>query len=72
MRKNKLMKFGLTNTKYIPDEYNIPISTVIYGNKVWIMLPAGKHDQVSILIESKNIADSYRNYFKLLWKIAKK
>ena len=72
MRKNKVMKFGLTNTKYIPDEYNIPISTVIYGNKVWIMLPAGKHDQVSILIESKNIADSYRNYFKLLWKIAKK
>lgn len=72
MRGKKQMLFGLTRAKYVPDEYNIPISTMIYGNKVWIMLPAGKNDQVSILIRSKNIANSYRNYFNLLWKIAKK
>jgi len=45
---------------------------MIYGNKVWIMLPASKGDQVSILIESEKIASSLWNYFSLLWKIAKK
>jgi len=72
MRRHKAMKWGLTSARYVPDELNIPISTMIYGNKVWTMLPAGKNDQVSILIESENIANSYRNYFNLLWKIAKK
>ena len=72
MRGKKQMKFALTTARYVPDEYNVPISTMIYGNKVWIMLPAGKGDQVSILIESKNIANSYRTYFNLLWKIARK
>ena len=72
MRDNKAMKWGLTSVRYVPDELNIPISTMIYGNKVWTMLPSGKNDQVSILIESKDITNSYRNYFNLLWKIAKK
>lgn len=72
MRGKKQMLFGLTTAKYVPDEYNIPISTMIYGDKVWIMLPAGKGDQTSILIESERIANSYRNYFNLLWKIARK
>lgn len=71
MRGNRAIKIPLTYARYVKDEYNIPISTMIYGNKVWIMLPAGKGDQVSILIESERIANSYRNYFNLLWKIAK-
>lgn len=72
MRGKFAMKYGLTQARYVPDALNIPISTMIYGNKVWIMLPSGKGDQTSILIESKNIADSYRNYFNLMWRIAKK
>ncbi len=72
MRGHKAMRYGLTTARYVPDVLNIPISTMIYGNKVWIMLPVDRGDQVSILIESKNIAYSYRNYFSLLWKIAKK
>ncbi len=72
MRGHKTIKYGLTQARYVPDALNIPISTMIYGNKVWIMLPVGKGDQISILIESVRIANSYRNYFDLLWKIAKK
>ena len=72
MRGHKAMQLPLTIARYVPDVYNIPISTMIYGNNVWIALPAGKGDQVSILIESERIANSYRNYFNLLWGIAKK
>ncbi len=71
MRSNKAMKLPMTIARYVPDALNIPISTMIYGNKVWIMLPSGKDDHVSILIESDKIANSHRNYFNLLWKIAK-
>ena len=69
---NKAMKLPLTTARYVPDALNIPISTMIYGNKVWIMLPSGKDDHISILIESDKVSNSYRNYFNLLWKIARK
>ena len=72
MRNNEAMKLPLTIARYVPDALNIPISTMIYSNKVWIMLPSGKDDHISILIESDKVSNSYRNYFNLLWKIARK
>lgn len=56
--------------RFIPDEFESPISTVIYGDKVatfvWLENP------VAFLIESKEAAESYRNYFRVMWNIAKK
>lgn len=42
---------------------------VIYGNKIAIF--SLKKGVFVILIESKNIAESYRNIFELMWKTAK-
>ncbi len=41
----------------------------IYGNKTAIILWAEK--PIVIAIREKEIADSYRNHFELMWKLAK-
>lgn len=54
---------------FIQHEYGSPATTTIYGDKVafyiWSDPPA------SILIESKRMAEQYRKYFDILWKMAK-
>lgn len=59
-----------TEAKYLPKEYNSPASTNICGNEVVIIL--WSKPPLIIQIESKEIADSYRKYFDLLWELAKK
>jgi sugar-specific transcriptional regulator TrmB len=56
-------------TRYLSEGYITLSSTLIYGNKVatisWTSNPTG------FLLEDKQIADSYRTYFKFMWEIAK-
>ena len=47
-----------------------PSTTFIYANKVVIII--WEPFPTAIRITDKQTADSYRNYFELLWKIAKK
>ena len=56
--------------KYIPKGYKTPTETTIYGNKVAIFLLT--EQPKAILIKSETIAESYKRYFNLLWKAAKK
>jgi HTH-type transcriptional regulator, sugar sensing transcriptional regulator len=56
--------------KYLPKEYFPPVRTMIYGNKVAIV--DFTNPITTIIIEKKEIADSYKKHFELLWKIAKK
>jgi sugar-specific transcriptional regulator TrmB len=59
-----------TEAAYLPKEYDSPATTTIYGNKVafWIW----SDEPLTIIIESDRMAESYRKYFELLLKIAKK
>ena len=59
----------LNKIKFLPKEYQSPAATIIYGNKVAIFI----HEEpiLIVLIESEKLAKSYRNYFNLLWEIAK-
>jgi sugar-specific transcriptional regulator TrmB len=80
-RKNKKIKvkaiftkrvdyeIPLSEIKYLPKEFDSPSATNIYGNKVAIIL--WTEEPFAILINQKEIADAYRNYFELMWKIAK-
>jgi sugar-specific transcriptional regulator TrmB len=65
-----LRSLPYTDAGYLPKEYDSPAATTVYGNKVafyiWSEPPVG------IVIESERMAESYRNYFELLWKIAVK
>ncbi|MFC1727848.1 TrmB family transcriptional regulator [Nanoarchaeota archaeon] len=63
-------KPALAEIKYLPKEYHSHTATNVYGNKVAIIL--WSEEPFAILINQKEIADSYRNYFELMWKLAKK
>lgn len=51
-------------------EYVSPALTYIYDNKVAIII--WSEEPTAFLIKSKQAYESYKNYFNLLWKIAKK
>lgn len=55
--------------KFMSDEFDSPNTTFVFGNYVativWTENPVG------FLIESKEAADSFRNYFEIIWRTAK-
>ena len=55
--------------RYLPKHYKSFVATAIHGNEVsfWLLTKP----EVVILIKSKELADTYRNNFEALWKIAK-
>ncbi len=59
----------LTEAKFLPKEYDSPVSTSICGDEVVLILYQ-KNPQV-IQIKSAEIAKAYKNYFDLLWGLAK-
>ncbi len=56
--------------RFLPDKFKNPLMVDICGNLVLLLLAT---DTIScILIENKQIADAYKKYFDIMWKIAKK
>ncbi len=68
--RGKAWKTKNTEFRFISKEYLSPSMTVVYGNKIVVMI--WKKPFYVSLIENKEVADSYRSYFELLWKIGKK
>jgi len=67
-RAKEVKKLKLTEVKIIPKEYMTPTHISIVGHKLGIIL--WSEQPLGILIENKEIANSFNNYFNLLWKIA--
>ena len=65
----KIKNIPLAEIRYLPRKYESPVAMNIYGNKTAIILWAEK--PIVIAIREKEIADSYRNHFELMWRIAK-
>lgn len=65
----KTKKLPLTEIRVLPKSYSTPAAVNIYGNKtaniVWTDKP------LAFLVENEDYTKSFRNYFELLWKIAK-
>ncbi len=59
----------LAKVKYLSKEYFSPLHVEIYGKKVAII--DWNEPITTIIIDKKEIAESYRKYFNLLWNIAK-
>ncbi len=55
--------------RYIDSEFENLTSTFIYDDKVAMLLWA--EDPFAILIENKELAASYRNYFEVMWQKSK-
>ena len=70
VRKRKL-KFPLTELRYVPNESASPISIIIYGDNVNLLI-FSEENPIAIHMKSKEIAHSFMNYFNLMWSIAKK
>jgi len=56
--------------KYLPNEFVFPSTTIIWKDKIFIIM--WSEQPMGILIRSKAVHDSYKQFFELLWKIAKK
>lgn len=63
-------KIPFSETKILPQGYSNPMAINIYKDKVAIIL--WKKEPMAILIKNLEIAESYRKYFELIWRIAKK
>ncbi len=67
---NKSIKnISLAEIKYLPQKYSNPVALNIYDDKTAIILWAT--EPIAILIKNKEIAEAYKQYFELMWKIAK-
>jgi len=66
-------KRSLNNVKikYLPAEFQNPAAMNIYGDKVAI-IHWSQERPFAIVINEKDIAQGYRNYFEMLWRNAKK
>ena len=69
-RENPKFVYPYKHVHYasIPDEFFDPTPTAVFGNQIWFMI---WEPFTCILIENKNLAESYRRYHKMLWKMAK-
>jgi sugar-specific transcriptional regulator TrmB len=59
----------LVEHRFLPSSLHVPSSTNIFGSTVAILV--WTEEPIVITIESVEVADSYREYFASLWKIAK-
>jgi len=67
----KKRNLKLAKIKYLPKSFQNPAAMNIYGDKIAI-IHWSKERPFAILIQDKEIAQGYRNYFNGLWNIAKK
>lgn len=59
--------------KYVELRYineRLPTTKIIYGNKVGV-LTFEKQNSIGVIVENKDIADTERKIFNILWKAAK-
>lgn len=66
-KKGKFLKPFIA--KYLSEQNIIPSTIAVWEDKVLNII---WEEEMAILIISKQVSDSYKNYFELLWKIAKK
>ena len=69
-RINHLNSLELTESRFLPKEYDSPVTTNICGDEVVIFLYSKK--PLAIQIRNSQIAEAYKKYFDLLWRLAHK
>ena len=60
----------LTKVKFSPERFEFPSTVIAFGNKVAII--TWEPNPTGFLLESKETAKTFLNYFELLWKAARK
>jgi len=60
----------LFEIRYVPEQHSIPISIAIYGDNSNIIVYS--ENPVAMHIENKEVAQSFMQYFNLMWSLGKK
>lgn len=68
-RKTKLLEEYRGDARFISSEFSSPTDTFIYDDKI-IIFVWNEKPPFAVLIKNKSTAQSYKNYFKVLWKSA--
>ena len=68
---NVRKKFKNTFIRFFPKELEMPTTVEIWKNKVALFVIT-KENPITIVIESPAVADSFRKYFYIMWKTAKR
>lgn len=63
-------KIPLAEIRFMPQKYANPLAINIYKDKVAIIL--WKKEPLAIVIKNTEITESYKKYFELMWRAAKK
>lgn len=53
-------------TRLTPKEYQFPSTEIIFGDKIAMF--STREENIIVVIESKDFADTHRAYFEMLWK----
>ena len=61
----------LYKTKFLPPDITNPAVINIYGDRVVNVLWKGNYP-ICFVMANKDIADAYRKYFDMLWKVSEK
>jgi len=68
--KSESVQKAYSQFRFIPDEYSAPTTTFVYDDKIAVII--WSETPIATVISSKDVAKSYKSYFELLWKQAKK
>ena len=68
-RGTPLLQEYIGEARFAPSDVSSPTDTFVYDDKVIIFVWHEK-PAFAVLINNKSVAQSYKAYFKLLWKIA--
>ncbi len=69
-RMKVLNKMKLTETKFLPESFDSQVSTWVCGEEIMITL--WQKPIICVVVKNKQVAESYKHYFSLLWDAAKK
>ena len=68
---SRFKKPSFSEVRYLPEKYTNPLAINIYKDKTAIILWS-KENPIAIVIKNNEIAEGYKKYFELMWKIARK
>jgi sugar-specific transcriptional regulator TrmB len=68
-QSRKMGEVKHAEVRFLPEKYMNPVSVNIWGKNLAIILWA--KEPLAIVIKSAELAEGYKNYFELMWKIAK-
>lgn len=54
------------DVRYVAEKFTSPATTLVYGDKISITIYIDP--VLVIVVDSKELAESYRNYFELMWR----